>query len=166
MLAPRALMVDDMPATLYARRLSITTISPGCNVGAKTSSLLGHKHVGIGGTRHCHRGRDAFYAQDSQDGGIRPIGLRHGSDDPFSSGGAPILRLMAKFTADSSTDFNRHTWKAFSLSSTIRARLTVAKEINRRVASGAEHFVFCHARRAWITKISNKQHPYLSRIQW
>jgi hypothetical protein len=48
----------------------------------------------------------------------------------------------------------------------VRARPTIAKEINRRVASGAERFVFYHARQDWIAKISNKQHPYLSRIQW
>lgn len=42
----------------------------------------------------------------------------------------------------------------------------IKREANRRIASGAERFVFCRAQEDWVTKIANKQKPYLSRIQW
>ncbi len=43
---------------------------------------------------------------------------------------------------------------------------SIAKELNRRVASGAERFVFFHQREDWVAQISNKQKPYLSKIKW
>jgi hypothetical protein len=42
----------------------------------------------------------------------------------------------------------------------------IKREANRRIASGAERFVFCRAQEDWVAKIANKQMPYLSRIQW
>jgi AraC-like DNA-binding protein len=42
----------------------------------------------------------------------------------------------------------------------------IKREANRRIASGAERFVFCRAQEDWVAKIANKQKPYLSRIQW
>jgi hypothetical protein len=42
----------------------------------------------------------------------------------------------------------------------------LVKEVNRRVASGAERFVFYHERRDWVASLSDKKRPYLSRIQW
>jgi hypothetical protein len=48
----------------------------------------------------------------------------------------------------------------------LNAKPALVKEVNRRVASGAERFVFYHAREEWVAKIADKQRPYLSRIQW
>lgn len=48
----------------------------------------------------------------------------------------------------------------------VQPRPRVAKEINRRVASGAERFVFCDERRDWVAALADKRHPFLSRIQW
>ena len=44
----------------------------------------------------------------------------------------------------------------------------VSREINRRVASGAERFVFYHQRRSWVAKVavSYKSKPFLNRIRW
>lgn len=42
----------------------------------------------------------------------------------------------------------------------------IKREANRRIASGAERFVFCRAQEDWVAEIANKQKPYLSRIQW
>lgn len=41
-----------------------------------------------------------------------------------------------------------------------------AREVNRRVASGAERFVFYHQRREWVATVSDKRKPYLNRIKW
>lgn len=48
----------------------------------------------------------------------------------------------------------------------LNAKPALVKEVNRRVASGAERFVFYHAREEWVAKIADKQRPYLSRIKW
>jgi hypothetical protein len=40
------------------------------------------------------------------------------------------------------------------------------KEINRRVASGAERFVFSAHRASWIETLALRRDPYLSRIVW
>lgn len=49
---------------------------------------------------------------------------------------------------------------------TVQARPSLVKEANRRVASGAERFLFSHERGDWIATLANKPHPFLSRIQW
>jgi len=48
----------------------------------------------------------------------------------------------------------------------LEARPKLVKEANKRLASGAERFVFSHRQEDWIAKISNNPKPYLSRIQW
>lgn len=48
----------------------------------------------------------------------------------------------------------------------LKAKPALVREVNRRVASGAERFVFYHVREDWVPKITDKQSPYLSRIQW
>lgn len=42
----------------------------------------------------------------------------------------------------------------------------LAKEVNRRVASGAERFIFSPKRESWIETVALKPRPYLSRIDW
>lgn len=48
----------------------------------------------------------------------------------------------------------------------VQARPALVNEINRRVASGAERFVFFHKRANWVVGVTKKAKPYLSRIQW
>lgn len=48
----------------------------------------------------------------------------------------------------------------------LKGKLALVREVNRRVASGAERFLFYHAREDWVSKVAGKQRPYLSRIQW
>lgn len=45
-------------------------------------------------------------------------------------------------------------------------RPAVIKEINRRVASGAEQFVFFRQHAHWVEKLATKKNPFLSRIVW
>ena len=42
----------------------------------------------------------------------------------------------------------------------------MVKEINRRVATGAERFVFSADPVPWLRSVCDKPEPYLSRIQW
>lgn len=48
----------------------------------------------------------------------------------------------------------------------VQAKSSHVKEVNRRVASGAERFVFYHEREDWIATLANKARPRLSRIKW
>lgn len=48
----------------------------------------------------------------------------------------------------------------------VQPKSTLIKEINRRLASGAERFVFSKHRAQWIETISNRRNPYLRRIVW
>ena len=48
----------------------------------------------------------------------------------------------------------------------VQAKPRLVKEVNRRVASGAERFVFYHQRQDWVGMLADKVSPYLSRIQW
>lgn len=42
----------------------------------------------------------------------------------------------------------------------------IAKEVNRRMAVGAERFVFCHRRLPWVSAIAKRTEPDLNRILW
>jgi hypothetical protein len=48
----------------------------------------------------------------------------------------------------------------------LTARQALVKELNRRVASGAERFVFCSTREEWVQTLAHKPRPLLSRLQW
>jgi hypothetical protein len=48
----------------------------------------------------------------------------------------------------------------------IKPRPGFVREINRRVISGAERFVFSPTQASWIETVAQKQEPYLSRILW
>jgi hypothetical protein len=48
----------------------------------------------------------------------------------------------------------------------IKAKRSLVKEVNRRIASGAERFVFYHACEDWVARVAEKQKPHLSRIKW
>lgn len=50
--------------------------------------------------------------------------------------------------------------------SATRVRTAIAKEVNRRIISGAERFIFTPHRADWIDVVANKTHTYLSRIEW
>lgn len=47
-----------------------------------------------------------------------------------------------------------------------KATSAIKKEANRRIASGAERFVFCKAQEDWVANIANKKNPKLNRIRW
>jgi hypothetical protein len=58
-------------------------------------------------------------------------------------------------------------WQGAAYSTVVvSAKPWLVREVNRRIVSGAERFVFAHAPQAWLPKVAKKQHPYLSRIQW
>jgi hypothetical protein len=46
------------------------------------------------------------------------------------------------------------------------AKQPLVKEVNRRIASGAERFVFYRTRATWIETLVHRSDPYLSRILW
>ena len=46
------------------------------------------------------------------------------------------------------------------------AKAALVKEINRRIASGAERFVFSPKKASWIETLALRLNPYLSRVQW
>lgn len=48
----------------------------------------------------------------------------------------------------------------------MKAKPQLVKEVNRRIASGAERFLFSCMKEDWISLIAEKKTPYLSRIQW
>jgi Protein of unknown function (DUF4238) len=48
----------------------------------------------------------------------------------------------------------------------VQAKPVLVKEVNRRVASGAERFVFYHERRDWVATLADKPRHFLSRIPW
>lgn len=51
-----------------------------------------------------------------------------------------------------------------TLNFTANAQLT--KEVNRRMAAGAERFIFSPRKSPWIETLALRQDPYLSRIEW
>ena len=48
----------------------------------------------------------------------------------------------------------------------VQAKPILVREVNRRVASGANRFVFYHERCHWIATLAEKPRPFLSRIKW
>ncbi len=48
----------------------------------------------------------------------------------------------------------------------VKSRQNIIKEINRRLASGAERLAFYHESAPWLLKVLPKQRPYLSMINW
>jgi hypothetical protein len=48
----------------------------------------------------------------------------------------------------------------------VTAKSTVVKEINRRMASSAERFLFSPRRASWIETLATRKNPFLSRILW
>jgi Protein of unknown function (DUF4238) len=48
----------------------------------------------------------------------------------------------------------------------VRARPAQVREVNRRVAYGAERFVFYHERKDWVATLVDKPHPRLTQIPW
>ena len=48
----------------------------------------------------------------------------------------------------------------------IRAKAALVRELNRRLASGAERFVFYHECQPWVATIADKSKPYLCEIRW
>ncbi len=69
----------------------------------------------------------------------------------------PISRDLALFTS----------WKGTQNSIVYReVRRQIVRQANKRIASGADRFVFSHRKEDWIAKISDNPKPYLSRIEW
>jgi hypothetical protein len=59
------------------------------------------------------------------------------------------------------------SWQGLQNSTSyFEARQRLVREANKRLAGGAERFVFYHQREAWVAKVSDNPKPYLSRIQW
>lgn len=48
----------------------------------------------------------------------------------------------------------------------VTAKPALVKEINRRMVSGAERFVFTHKKASWIEAVASKSNPSLNRIRW
>jgi hypothetical protein len=48
----------------------------------------------------------------------------------------------------------------------LKAKPGLVKEINRRLASGAERFLFTSRRASWIETLALKSTPYLNQIMW
>ena len=48
----------------------------------------------------------------------------------------------------------------------VQAKPPLVKEINRRVASVAERFIFYYQKAEWISTVSQKRRPRLSQIRW
>ena len=58
-------------------------------------------------------------------------------------------------------------WQGTPFSTSVfGAKPGLVREVNRRVVSGAERFIFSHAPQPWLPKVAGKGNPYLSRIQW
>lgn len=91
------------------------------------------------------------------------------SDNPaFFFEGHGLRRPEAEISFPLASDVALHcSWQG-SLEQLlfVQAKPPLVKEINRRVASGAERFVFYHERANWIPVLAEKPHPFLSRIQW
>jgi hypothetical protein len=47
-----------------------------------------------------------------------------------------------------------------------QASVSIAKELNRRLISGSERFVFSHKKAAWAATVALRPSPVLNRIQW
>lgn len=48
----------------------------------------------------------------------------------------------------------------------LTAKPMLVKEVNRRMVSGAERFVFAHKKALWVEVIASKPNPSLNRIRW
>jgi hypothetical protein len=46
------------------------------------------------------------------------------------------------------------------------AKPSLVKEVNRRIAAGAERFLFTHRAASWIATLASRPRPYLSRLVW
>ncbi len=79
-----------------------------------------------------------------------------------------IGRPESELTFPISTDFALFaSWQGAQNSiSHLGAKQKLVREANRRLAFGAERFVFYHRRVEWVAKLSDKSKPFLSRIQW
>lgn len=81
----------------------------------------------------------------------------YGIGTPKSELTFPISRDLALFTS----------WQGAQNSlNYLEARPKLVREANKRLASGAERFVFSHRREDWIAKLCDNPKPYLSRILW
>jgi hypothetical protein len=91
------------------------------------------------------------------------------TDNPvyfFDSYGLGTDRAELSFPIDShSALLGSHQGKA-GATLTMVAKPTLVKEVNRRVTSGAERFVFSPRQEKWIETLSLRVDPYLSRIKW
>lgn len=45
-------------------------------------------------------------------------------------------------------------------------RSALVEEVNRRLASCAERFIFCNREMDWVPRLASRQRPRLNRIQW
>jgi hypothetical protein len=81
----------------------------------------------------------------------------YGIGTPKSELTFPISRDLTLFTS----------WQGAQNSMIyLEARPKLVREANKRLASGAERFVFSHRQEDWIAKISDNPKPFLSRIMW
>ena len=48
----------------------------------------------------------------------------------------------------------------------VKAKRSLVKEVNRRIAIAAERFVFYRACEDWVAKLAEKRSPHLNRIRW
>jgi hypothetical protein len=48
----------------------------------------------------------------------------------------------------------------------VEIKQKIVREVNRRMAAGAERLIFAREQQPWLTEVMKKSHPYLNRIGW
>lgn len=79
-----------------------------------------------------------------------------------------LAREAAEVTFPLAPDLALHmSWQgARGSTQVVQARPSLTKELNRRVVSGAEHFVFTAQPAPWLGRVARKADPFLSHLQW
>ena len=78
-----------------------------------------------------------------------------------------FARERAELTFPVSTDLAIFgSWQPIRGNNVVERRTQFVKEANRRLISDATRFVYFRSKAQWITKVADKDSPYLSRIGW
>ena len=84
------------PSTLWELRLSITTTSPGCRAGHKTSSRKGEEYLPVCGRLDGHGSDHAAAAHGAKNGENLPVTFRCALVNPYSTQCACIQTRHAR----------------------------------------------------------------------
>ena len=105
--APRPAIASTMPDTLCARRLSITTTSPGLNVGPRTLLDMDAKHRARRRPWNHHQRLETAQRKRPDQRHVNPGVPGHAVADVLASGARPHRLVIARLTPDSSTNVKR-----------------------------------------------------------